>query len=294
MGNLTVGGTGKTPIVCWLAERALADKKHVGILTRGYRGSAGASDEASLLRSRFGDAVPVGVGANRYEKSRELGERGVDWFILDDGFQHFQLVRDADIVLIDAANPFGGGHLLPAGRLREPVSALRRAQLTLITRSGHAPAVEAVIRRYSEAPIHYAQTKLERFTMVPDPGAQFAVDADSVDWMAKKFFVFCGIGNPKAFLADLERWGATVAGSMAFRDHHTYTQRDIDEIERRARAAGADALLCTEKDTFNLKGVRASEFPVAYCRIALAPNDPERFWQELNSIIAERQGETAR
>ena len=281
-------------MVCWLAKRALADNKHSAILTRGYRGSAGSSDEASMLHARLGDSVPIGVGANRYEKGKELGTRGAEWIILDDGFQHLQLARDADIVLIDAANPFGGGHLLPAGRLREPISALCRAQLVMIMRSRHTPAVEAVVRRYSDAPIHHALTTLERFAMIPDPGAQFVVDADSVDWMAKKFFVFCGIGNPKAFLSDLERWGASVTGSMIFRDHHTFTPRDINEIERRARTSGADILLCTEKDTFNLKGRHASEFPVAYCRISLEPVEPERFWQELNSIVVARRGKAAR
>lgn len=294
VGNLTVGGTGKTPMVCWLAGRAVVDKKRVGILTRGYRGSAGSSDEAALMRRQVGDSVPIGVGANRFDKGKELRARGVEWFILDDGFQHFQLARNLDIVLIDAVNPFGGRHLLPAGRLREPISALSRADIVVITRSSHAPAIEAVIRRYSAAPIYYAQTKLESITMVADSGAQFTVDANSVDWLARRFFVFCGIGNPKAFLSDLERWGVNVTGWIAFRDHHFYSQADMNAIERRARETGADTLLCTEKDTFNLKGARATEFPLAYCVISLAPIDAERFWPEINSITDARRQEAAR
>ena len=136
VGNLTVGGTGKTPMVLWTAQRLLAEKKSVGILTRGYRGkpdpggakpvsgvsSETTSDEVRLLKARLGESVAFGVGANRFARGRELAKRGIQWFVLDDGFQHRQLARDVDIVLIDATNPFGGGHLLPAGRLREPRS----------------------------------------------------------------------------------------------------------------------------------------------------------------------------
>ncbi|HEV2489056.1 MAG TPA: tetraacyldisaccharide 4'-kinase [Candidatus Acidoferrales bacterium] len=293
VGNLTVGGTGKTPMVCWLAERAVVEKKHIGILTRGYRGSGDSSDEVDLLRRRLADSVAIAIGANRYGKGRELEARGAQWFILDDGFQHLQLARDADIVLIDAANPFGGGHLLPAGRLREPISALRRADVVVITRSDHAPAVASIVRRYSTAPIYYAQTKLAGIAAVPGSKAAASCETDFVDWRGKKVFVFCGIGNPKAFLADLNRWRIQVAGSMVFRDHHRYSQPEMTEIERRARDAGADALLCTEKDIFNLSAVRASEFPLAYCLISLVPNDPERFWCEVVSIADSRCGGAA-
>jgi len=143
VGNLTVGGTGKTPMVLWIAERLIAEGKKTAILTRGYRGDASAegstSDEVQLLQARLGDRVAFGVGADRWARGRELSAQGIDWFILDDGFQHIQLARDVDIVLIDATNPFGGGHLLPAGRLREPKSALARANLVVVTRSDHAP-----------------------------------------------------------------------------------------------------------------------------------------------------------
>lgn len=294
VGNLTVGGTGKTPMVCWLAEQAAVENKRVGILTRGYRGSSGSSDESELLQERLGDTVTIGLGANRFVKGTELEPKGVEWFVLDDGLQHLQLARDLDIVLIDATNPFGGGHLLPAGRLREPISALRRASIVVITRSDRAPAVESVVRRYSAAPIHYAQTKLERIAMVVDPGAQFTVDPKSVDWLARTFFVFCGIGNPKAFLSDLSRWEISVAGCKAFRDHHVYSQQEMNEIERRAREAGADALLCTQKDVFNLKRVRANEFPVAYCVISLVPNDADKLWREIVSLASSRRRDRAR
>jgi tetraacyldisaccharide 4'-kinase len=280
-------------MVCWLAGRALAANKHVGILTRGYRGSDGSSDEVALLQRRLGESVPIGVGPNRYAKGKELEARDVEWFILDDGFQHLQLARDVDILLIDATDPFGGRHLLPAGRLREPISALRRADVIVITRCDRAPAVELVVRRYSAAPIYYAQTKLERVVLIVGPGAQSGDVVDSTDRHARKVFAFCGIGNPKAFLSDLDRWGVKVAGWMAFVDHHRYSEQEMNEIERRAREAGADALLCTEKDVFNLGQVSANEFLLAHCVISLAPNDPEKFWRDVNSIASSRRARTA-
>lgn len=288
IGNLTVGGTGKTPFVCWLAERAAADGKRVGILTRGYRGSAGSSDEAEFLRTRLGKTVPVGVGADRFAKGKEIEEQGVEWFILDDGFQHLSLACDLDIVLIDASNPFGGGHLLPAGRLREPISALRRAGIVVITRSDRAPAIETVVRRYSSAPISYAQVKLERIEIMPVSQSVISATPTAVDRHAKKFFVFCGIGNSAAFIADLKHWGVNVSAWMAFRDHHSYSQNDMDEIERQARAAGADALLCTEKDKFNLAAVRTHDFPLAFCVASLVPCDPEGLWRKINSALERR------
>ncbi len=143
VGNLTTGGTGKTPMVLWIAQRLLSEGKKVGILTRGYRGKTSSggstSDEVRFLQARLGDSVAFGVGADRFARGRELSARGVEWFILDDGFQHQQLARSVNIVLIDATNPFGGGHLLPAGRLREPKSALARADIIVITRSERAP-----------------------------------------------------------------------------------------------------------------------------------------------------------
>src|SRR5579862_7337589 len=155
VGNLTTGGTGKTPMVLRIAEHLLTEGKSPAILTRGYRGESGpsgaTSDEVRLLQARLGPRVRFGVGADRFARGRALAAEGVDWFVLDDGFQHLQLARDVDILLIDATNPFGGGHVLPAGRLREPRSALARADIIVITRSDHAPAVESVIRRDSRA-----------------------------------------------------------------------------------------------------------------------------------------------
>jgi tetraacyldisaccharide 4'-kinase len=285
VGNITTGGTGKTPMVLWLAERLLAEGKKPGILTRGYRGetslAGSTSDEAQLLQTRLGDRVAFGFGADRFARGSELIQLGIEWFILDDGFQHLQLARDVDIVLIDATNPFGGGHLLPAGRLREPKSAISRADIIVITRSSHAPAVEAAIRRESHAPIFYAGVRLDSVVPWRPEGAP----REMTDMQRKKLFAFCGVGNPSAFVANLREWGFRIVAERFFPDHHRYTPEDVQVIESEARRAGADALICTEKDTFNMTNAPFQSFDVSYCRISLQLDRGEEFWQAITTTI---------
>jgi tetraacyldisaccharide 4'-kinase len=302
VGNLTTGGTGKTPMVLWIAERLLAEGKNVGILTRGYRGeksapsskidpqstatNAGAttSDEVRLLQSRLGTRVQFGVGANRYEQGRELAKRGVNWFVLDDGFQHLQLARDVDIVLIDATNPFSGGRLLPAGHLREPRSALARADIIVITRSTHAPAIESAIRRDSAAPIFYARPKLDELRSFTDGQLAGTVAPDALP----KLFAFCGIGNPTSFLDDLRSWGLYIVGHKFFPDHHRYTDRDDQEILQQASEAGASGLICTEKDLYNLRAANRRNLPMFYCSISMQIGNADDFWRSVKSTAFSR------
>src|SRR6266851_1013537 len=136
VGNLTVGGTGKTPMVLWLAEKFLGDGKKVAILTRGYRGSNGTSDEIELMKFRLQGRVFFGVGKNRFAEGRRLElQQHIDVFLLDDGFQHLKLSRDLNILLMDASRPLAGESLLPAGQLREPIGAMSRANLIIFTRA---------------------------------------------------------------------------------------------------------------------------------------------------------------
>jgi tetraacyldisaccharide 4'-kinase len=298
VGNLTVGGTGKTPMVVWLAKRFSAAGVKTAVLCRGYKPlpqraetsdrsdvSEGWNDEAALLHERLGNEVEIGANANRYEKGRELEGRGVECFVLDDGFQHLQLARDVDIVMIDATNPFGGGHVLPAGRLREPISALKRADVVVITRSEHAPAVEAMIRRHSDAPIFYAQTELLTLE-VRGAGSN---SVEKIIPEGKKFFAFCGIGNPGAFLSDLRSWGFSVAGYAKFQDHHLYTERDVADLEARAVAVGADALICTEKDSYDLTSLETQRIPICFCKISLRFNDEEGLWRTVAEAIRRKK-----
>jgi len=298
VGNLTVGGTGKTPMVLWIAERLAAEGKNTAILTRGYRGTSTGdargepqSDEVALLRERLSGKVKIGVGADRYKNGEVLARHGSEYFILDDGFQHLRLARDADIVLIDATDPFGGGMTLPAGRLREPISALRRADIVVITRSvqAPAPAIEAMIRRHTTSPIFYAATKLENVLRVP----QLAVALPLEDWPRVRFFAFCAVGNASAFFEDLRRWGFQVAGERSFPDHHVYDARETADLESAAAKCGADALLCTEKDVWNLRHALFTSIPAYCCRISVEL-PVEEFRGAISNAVSRRQKGIAR
>lgn len=298
VGNLTAGGTGKTPIVMWIAERLQAEGHRVGILTRGYKGSPDSqggepqSDEVAILRARLGHHVSLGVGANRYDSGLTLARHGVTHFVLDDGFQHLELARDADIVMIDATDPFGGNRLLPAGLLREPKSALRRADIVVITRSDRAPAVESLVKRHTKAPIFYATTDLLGIYAFDESAAEpSALTAGQIS--AREWFAFSGIGNPKAFTDDLGRWGIRLCATSAFPDHHRYSERDTREIETDARDAGATALICTEKDLFNFRGVKFATLPVYFAKIALKISAAETFWTAVQSAITRHRGASA-
>ncbi|MGB7845137.1 MAG: tetraacyldisaccharide 4'-kinase [Candidatus Acidiferrum sp.] len=264
VGNLTVGGTGKTPMVIWLAERFLAEGKRVGILSRGYRGNAGTSDEIALMKFRLQGRALFGVGANRYEQGRQL-EPNVDVFLLDDGFQHLQLARDVNTLLIDAAQPLAKQNLLPTGPLREPVSAMERADLLVFTRTETVPGTGAAIEKFQEQPVFSAATRLLGFRRF-GAGIQML---PSEEIGAGPFYAFCGIGNPRAFFQDLKNWNCALAGQCEFSDHHRYDARDANELEAAARIAGAKALLTTEKDAQNLSGVSFSQFPVFIAAIDL-------------------------
>jgi tetraacyldisaccharide 4'-kinase len=322
VGNLTVGGTGKTPFVAWLAEQIQREGRSVAVLSRGYRGfgrgsansngtapgdSAGLPDEAALLRGRLPSGIPVVIGANRYRAAQPLvsGPGGVNCLVLDDGFQHLQLHRDVDVVLVDATDPFGGG-LLPAGRAREPRSALQRADVLVITRSERAPGLEAALRRFSQAPIFYAQTVWDQLVAIEGAGksgearvlerpaevARTGVDVPAAPDGQPRYFAFCGIGNPEAFFADLQRWSAELRGSIcgerAFPDHHLYSAGDLNALEQAAADAGSTALLCTEKDARNLPFPLSLRMPLFACRIRLLPADGGALLRAILEIAARR------
>ncbi len=297
VGNLSVGGTGKTPFVIWLfgalAERGLK----AAVLTRGYRrpspqdtllfirldeagarvgraagalslehSEADAGDEVQVML-RHG-VVPIGVNANRLRAGRALeGQCAVDLYILDDGFQHLELARDLDIVLLDCSRLPWQDDLLPAGRLREPPSALRRAGVVVLTRVQDWMALEpmkAQLRRLTpQAEVFLARTRLtpggDRHPCLSVSGQRSARGGESepgpsraVPLLSGTVLAFAGVGNPKAFFADLCVAGVQVVDTQPFPDHHRYTVRDLLWLEHRAREVGAEALVTTEKDAANL------------------------------------------
>jgi len=296
VGNLTVGGTGKTPVVLHLARRLQERGLHVAILTRGY----GRRDETPLVVNGQGEVsrytpelmgdepvlltrhlpeVTVGIGADRVALAQQIlkmeAEHPPDVFLLDDGFQHLRLQRDLDLVLIDVTDPFGEGAVLPAGRLREPLGALARADMVLLTRAanGVPREVEETIRRANpRAPLFRASTHLAG---VFEAGTHKT--ANLFVLKQTPALAFCGIGNPEAFWDDLRRAGFNLAGTLAFPDHHRYVIEDFRHIIRRADRAGARALLATEKDLINMTVVPPSLPPTFYCRMELVVEDEPAF-----------------
>jgi tetraacyldisaccharide 4'-kinase len=257
VGNLTVGGTSKTPMVIWLAERLMSDRKRVGILSRGYKGDGETSDEIELMKSRLHARPRFGVGPNRYQVGKQL-ESSVDVFILDDGFQHLQLGRDVNILLIDASQSLGKQTMLPTGRLREPISAITRADLLVFTRTETVAGTTAAVEQFQDYPVFSAATRLLGFR-------RFGTDDNLLNAShigPGPFYAFCGIGNPRAFFQDLKNWKIPLAGQSEFRDHHRYDARDVSEIEAAAHDAGAQAVLTTEKDAQNLADAKFSRLPV--------------------------------
>lgn len=256
VGNLTVGGTGKTPMVLWLADKFLAKGKRVAILSRGYRGKGGTSDEIELMKHRLQGRVAFGVGKDRFAEGHRIEEKeSVDVFLLDDGFQHLPLARDLDILVLDGSRKLKEQWLLPSGVLREPISACRRADILVVTRKYERPNIEAGDAQ--EHSIFYAQTRLLGFRRHGAPADMRYLSEIG----HRPFFAFCGIGNPQAFFDDLTRWHVPVAGQSIFRDHHRYNLADLRQLEKAAQSAGALAFVTTEKDAQNLPEGNSSAIP---------------------------------
>ncbi len=249
VGNITTGGTGKTPMVAWVASQLRQQGRSPAILTRGYKSTGGVSDEAQLLRRLTG--VPVIVNADRLQGACDAAAGGADVLVMDDGFQHRRLRRNLDIVLIDATNPFGYGHCLPRGLMREGPWALRDAGAIVITRSdlvsqkSLAALRDKLKRRAPKASLHVAEHHLTRFVSGDS-------DVPLAAARGKRVFAFCGIGNPGGFFTALEGLGAVIAGTWALEDHAAYTPRLLADIARAASAAEASVLVTTQKDAVKI------------------------------------------
>jgi tetraacyldisaccharide 4'-kinase len=288
VGNLTVGGTGKTPMVLWLAEKLLAEGKRVAILSRGYRGTGGTSDEIELMKHRLQGRVTFGVGKDRFAEGHRIEQQEpVDVFLLDDGFQHLSLARDLDIVMLDGSSKLKNQWLLPSGVLREPVSACRRADILVVTRKAERPDIEAGdAQKYS---IFYAQTRLLGFRRFGDH-----TDVQPMNGISHgPFFAFCGIGNPQAFFDDLSRWEVPVAGESVFRDHHQYTTADLQRLEKAAQRAGAIGFLTTEKDAENIGRGKNTTIPIFVAVIDFVVSAESEFIATLEKKLQSPRGVAA-
>jgi tetraacyldisaccharide 4'-kinase len=290
IGNLTVGGTGKTPMVIWLAEKFLAEGKQVAILSRGYRGSKGSSDEVEVMKFRLQNRAAFGVGKDRFAEGQRLeAQQPVDIFLLDDGFQHLQLARDLDILLLDASRPMRGEPLLPAGRLREPLSAMSRANVVVFTRTEAVPGAAEAIDKLGHFPVFAATTRLLGFRRY---GGGIRLES-AAEIGGGPFFAFCGIGNPEAFFRDLQTWGVSVCGRAVFADHHRYTDGDVLSIKQAGTKGGAKAFITTEKDAQNLAAWKFEAPPVFISVIDIAVSPEADFLNVLERLLAAKIGAAA-
>jgi tetraacyldisaccharide 4'-kinase len=263
IGNITVGGTGKTPVTIFLAEFFRKNGKKVAILSRGYKGSAkGAAivsdgkevllspaesgDEPYLMALRL-KGIPVVTCADRVKGGEFIIERfSPDVIILDDAFQHIRLKRDINIALLDSVEGFGAGYLLPRGILREPVSALRRADFALVKGGPPKGKEWEALQKYSVPCMSFTYRPSAIYEI--NTGEELA----AVELAGKKVVPVCGIANPSSFLDTLSSLGVKLAQPLVFPDHHAYGEKEISEIEK---AGAADCMvITTEKDGVKLKG----------------------------------------
>ncbi|MBS0262032.1 MAG: tetraacyldisaccharide 4'-kinase [Planctomycetes bacterium] len=249
VGNLTAGGTGKTPVTAWLGRWFRQRQIAVAFVSRGYGASADTvNDEALVLQAQCPE-VPHLQNPDRVAAARQAAEsNGAQLVILDDGFQHRRLARDLDVVLVDATNPWGFGQLLPRGLLREPVVSLRRAGLVLITRVDLVPRGEVERIRQTIAEIHpgcaVAEVQFPVTRLVNSAGGTCALD----ECRRRAVTAFCGIGNPQAFRQTLAGLGFEIPDMREYPDHHRYSAADLEALDHWAGRSAGEIVLCTQKD----------------------------------------------
>lgn len=271
VGNITVGGTGKTPLVAYIAEFLANSGEKVCILTRGYgrenereriivsdgekviEDFAKTGDEPLELANKLNEKAVIIADANRFEAGSWARDKyKISAFVLDDAFQHLRVRRDLDLVCIDAANPFGNKNVLPFGILREPIKNLKRADAIIITRGNllnenQIDELKTEIEKLTNSPIFISRNKINQLTDIKTK--------DKRQTTNDKLYAFCALGNPNNFFAQLKDEKFALIGKQKFPDHYFYTQNDIKNIEKSATEIGADALITTAKDAVKLKNL---------------------------------------
>jgi tetraacyldisaccharide 4'-kinase len=293
VGNLTLGGTGKTPCVEYVAGLYRQQNLRVAILSRGYGRQGGRNDEALVLEENLPD-VPHLQGVDRVSLARTaVAELESEVLVLDDGLQHRRLARDLDVVLLDATNPWGHGHLFPRGLLREPTTGLRRAGAIVLTRWDQADAnVRHTLRKEVNrlAPhVPVAETTHQPRELISSEQGR----ASLKELVGRPVAAFCGIGNPEAFRRTLTDLGATVAAFQVFPDHHAYTRTDVEDL---GAWAGQQAKECcvvtTQKDLVKLRLAQLGGRPLWALRIGLQfENGQEALERSLVQIYVSRSRE---
>ena len=307
VGNITTGGTGKTPLVEWIARQLAQQARRVCILTRGYgrlnshqrvvvsdgshvlSDADHSGDEALMLAQRLKGKAAVICDADRVSAANVALEKlQSDVLILDDGFQNLRIARDLNIVTIDATNPWHNGWLLPAGFLREPIKGLRRADCIILTRA--TEEIESgLLKQIQEVSSAIVLTSRVITSQIRSLDSVQATGAPNLKAVA----AFCGIGNPQAFFQHLRGEQFELRHTIAFRDHHKYSQTDIDSITRESLAHGAKALVTTAKDEVKLREMRF-ELPCYVVDIKIEISEEEKLLDLIKrAIFAESSSKPA-
>ena len=298
IGNITVGGTGKTPLVMALAKGLMEKGISVAILSRGYKGkrvsgpvvsdgktiflSPVESGDEPFLMAKACQGIPVLVGKDRFMNGRiALQQFGVKGLLLDDGYQHLSLFRNINILLIDANIGFGDHRLLPRGILREPLSHLRRTDLFLLTKVENVQTIQSLERRIREihpsSPVFHSH--FEPVSLVSANDGQEKLDSIK----GAKILALSGVANPVYFSSMLRECGAEIVGEAIFPDHHFYTPEDLSSIEEKGKRA--DCIVTTEKDMVKLKQLDIHRLPIRALRIGVKIREEEEFYQRVMKVF---------
>lgn len=307
VGNITLGGTGKTPIVEYICRYLVQECYEVAVLTRGYRrkNSSRATvvvsehgkvvaelDEAGdepLMLARKLAGVSVVVGVDRYQSGLLAIERfGSDVLVLDDGFQHLRLERDLNILILDATDLFGGGQVVPLGRLREPIYGLRRADAVVVTRSDRDFDRDLLFNI-----LDGLEMNLPVFYSYHDFVGMREIKTNNLVALKRlngaKVAALCALGRPSVFIEDLKAYGAEVVVEATFADHHTYRQKEIDRVVAEAAAKDAEFIVTTEKDLPKLQNMSFACMPVYVAEIRVGFEDEIRFRSMLLRAVGRKQ-----
>jgi len=280
VGNITAGGTGKTSLVKYIAKKLISKNRSVAVVAKGYKRPDSQADiicsndyndwrecgDEPAMLARSIPNLKIYVGSDKTSSACKAANDNYEYLIIDDGFQHRKLARDLNIVCVDSSDPLGGKMLLPSGKLREPINALKRADCIIMFGRDYKNDLKLPIQKY--IPVFKACKKVI--------GIKNTV-GEIVEFANKKAFAFCGIGNPHSFQNSLEELELQITKVHRFGDHYVYDNFDIDSIISEFKNSGSDLIITTMKDYIKLENIWRGDYPLYYLDIEVEIENEEGF-----------------